>query len=187
MRQLPGFVTFDPGGPIFASGVVRSATSTGSRGRWCSGCTPYFTDRNWDLSSNFFGGSGAQRSDIAGLDPEPRRRLADRGRGVARAQVAVVLLDHAGIDVPQGRSDDHERSAVHDGVRGECVASDVEVGGRADAGAPRGFRYLIVLMRFAPRPAVGVGEDQVAAALPRANCAKELLCLIGQVNVEDPL
>src|SRR6516162_5820123 len=87
-----------------------------------------------------------QQSNIAGLDPEARRRLADRIGGVARAQVAVMLLDHAGIDVPQGRSDDHEWGAVHDGVRGECVASDVEVGGRADTGAPRGFLHLIVLI-----------------------------------------
>src|SRR6516162_9368822 len=71
-----------------------------------------------------------QRPDISSFEPEPRRRLADRIRGVARAEVAVVLLDHAGIDVPQGRSDDHEWGAVHDGVRGERVASDVEVGGR---------------------------------------------------------
>src|SRR6516164_10141417 len=58
------------------------------------------------LRPNFFGGSGAQRSNISGLDPEARRRLADRIRGVARAQGAVMLLDQAGMDMPEGRSDD---------------------------------------------------------------------------------
>src|SRR5262249_52450976 len=129
-----------------------------------------------------------QWSNVAsGLDAELRRRSSNGAGRVARSEVAVMLFDHAGIDVPQGRGDDHEGGAVHDGVRGECVARDLEVGGGADAGAPRGFRYLIVLVRFAPRPTVDVGEDQIATALPCAGRTEEFLRLIGQVDVEDPL
>src|SRR5262249_15754040 len=88
----------------------------------------------------------AQRTDIPrGLDAEPRRRSSDGAGRVARSEVTVMLFDHSGIDVPQGRSDDHEWGAVHDGVRGEGVARDVKVSGRADASAPRNFRPLIIL------------------------------------------
>ena len=97
-----------------------------------------------------------------------------------------MLFDHSGVHVSQSLGNDHEWSAVHDGVRGERVTGDVEVGGRTDAGASRGVRNRIVRVRLAPRPTVGVSEDQVATALPRADRAEELLRLLGQVDVEDP-
>jgi len=97
-----------------------------------------------------------------------------------------MLFDHSGVDVSERLRHHHERSAVHDGVRREGVPGHVEVDRRRDAGTRRSFSNRIVLVRLPPRTTVGVSEDQVATALPRADRTEELLRLLGQVDVEDP-
>src|SRR5262245_58236931 len=59
---------------------------------------------------------------LVGLDTIARGAGPDRVGDEARGQVAVVLLDHPRIDVPEVLRHHQQRRAVHDGKTGPRVS-----------------------------------------------------------------
>ena len=60
------------------------------------------------------------------LDAVARSTGPNRIGDEARGKMAVMLLDHAGVGVPQVLRHHQQRRAVHDGKRSPGMAQDVE-------------------------------------------------------------
>src|SRR5262249_35536270 len=109
-----------------------------------------------------------QRHDLlVVLDLVARSIGSDRLGNEARRQVAVMLLDHAGVAVAEIARHHHQRRAVHHGVRSPRVAQDVEGDHGLDLGALAGLGHRPRLLRRSPRAAVAVSEHPL---VPRAAC-----------------
>ncbi len=94
--------------------------------------------------------------------------------------MAVVLLDHPGVDVAEVARHDHHRHAVHDGQRGPRVPQRVEIDGRVDPGAQTGLPHRLGLVSSPPVRAVGLSQYDLAAGAAGRELPEESCALVGQ-------
>src|SRR4051812_16661343 len=70
---------------------------------------------------------------------QPRKIRPDGLRDIARREMGVVLLRHAGVGMSELGGDDAHRHPVHGQMRAVGVAQDVEVDRGRDASAAAGL------------------------------------------------
>src|SRR5262249_35418521 len=117
--------------------------------------------------------SGGQRSDFSRFADPERLRGPDRLANVAAGEVTVMLLDHAGVSMPEIPRHDHQGNAVHDHQRRIGVAQGVKRRGRGDLAGAAGFGERPLLVRLTPSGAVSV-KQELAAGAARGDLSEEI-------------